>query len=207
MATATRKNVPLADELVCRILLFLSPREILRLRPVCSFLVPCRALRILPPQVSKYFDDITRDRQLWVTLYANACLPRPPGPFEWQSTLFLERTLVSSERTSLTWTSPPTLNTVARIQGPRFTPQGSSDMPSWHFVLGRLFIWCEETMIFAQDLDIGTRTLLWKNPTPIQYSSIEALSLNHHDGERIYVAFPDAVENRYARFLMHVHIL
>ena len=80
-------------------------------------------------------------------------------------------------------------------------------MPSWHFLLGRLFVWCEETMIFAQDLDTGARILLWKNPTPIQYSSIEALSLNHHDGERVYIAFPDAVEDRHPRFLMYMHIV
>ena len=40
-------------------------------------------------------------------MYADARLPRPPGPFSWQLTEFLQRNLVCSARLAQRWTSQP----------------------------------------------------------------------------------------------------
>ncbi|KAG9310817.1 hypothetical protein JVU11DRAFT_8670 [Chiua virens] len=77
-------------EIICHVLCFLTPCDILRLRAV-----------------SKQFRDITYTPSLWRTLYANARLPRPPGPFYSQSVHLLERTLVKSERLAQSWTAQP----------------------------------------------------------------------------------------------------
>ena len=92
-------------EIIFRILLFLSPHELIhlqRVRPsqLASFL--------LTSYMSKQFRAIIDDRTFWKTLYADAHLPRPPGPFSWQSTGFLQRTLVRSARLAQRWTSKPT---------------------------------------------------------------------------------------------------
>ncbi|KAG6373546.1 hypothetical protein JVT61DRAFT_6189 [Boletus reticuloceps] len=179
MVSVTRKRVIYSPTIAPHILICLSPRDIIRLR-----------------LVSKFFNGVTRDRRLWCLLYARACLPRPPGPFEWQPLSFHERALINSARTSLTWTLRPTLDGLALIQGPRLTPRGVLKIQPWRFLLGRLLVWCEESSIFAHDIDTATRMVVWTNLTPIPCSSIEAASLNHQDGERVYIAFGDAVENK-----------
>ncbi|KAF9232368.1 hypothetical protein BU15DRAFT_67530 [Melanogaster broomeanus] len=88
-------------ELICHILSFLSPREIVRLR-----------------RTSKQFHDITYNRAIWKTVYANAPLLRPAGPFPYQSTQFLEHTLIHSERVAQTWTSQP-VKTISRVLEPK----------------------------------------------------------------------------------------
>ena len=40
-------------------------------------------------------------------MYAAAYFPRPPGPFAWQSTKFLQRALLQSARLAHCWTSQP----------------------------------------------------------------------------------------------------
>lgn len=58
-------------------------------------------------QVSKLFHDVTRDPLIWKTIYASARVPRPPGPFPYQSTRFLAQTLTRSERLAERWTTQP----------------------------------------------------------------------------------------------------
>ncbi|KAG6373529.1 hypothetical protein JVT61DRAFT_6171 [Boletus reticuloceps] len=77
-------------EVISHILFFLSPQQVVRLRVV-----------------SKQFHDITYGRAIWTTLYMNAPLPRPPGPFPSQTVQFLEHTLVQSERLAHSWTTQP----------------------------------------------------------------------------------------------------
>ena len=67
-------------------------------------------------QVSKQFHAIVNDPIIWRALYADAALPRPPGPFSWQSGKFLQRTLVQSEHLDQRWTSQPTNVVSTRIQ-------------------------------------------------------------------------------------------
>ncbi|KAG9311886.1 hypothetical protein JVU11DRAFT_8142 [Chiua virens] len=55
--------------------------------------------------VSKQFRDLSCDIGLWRSLYANACVPRPPGPFLWQTYDTLQDILLRSEQLDRTWTS------------------------------------------------------------------------------------------------------
>ncbi|KAF8549339.1 hypothetical protein OG21DRAFT_1515339 [Imleria badia] len=68
-------------ETVCNILRYSGPRDVVRWRAV-----------------SKWFRDITYDASIWKYLYANSCLPRPSGPFPFQSTAYLEQALLRTER-------------------------------------------------------------------------------------------------------------
>jgi hypothetical protein len=75
------------------------PRDVIRWRtvslPSVSRITSFRQ-RVRSPfrQVSKWFQAITRDREIWKVLYSNAPVARPPGPFPSQSTTSLERALV-----------------------------------------------------------------------------------------------------------------
>ncbi|KAF8141945.1 hypothetical protein EV363DRAFT_39665 [Boletus edulis] len=91
MDYTTSKVAPvLPVEITYQILLLLDPHELIHLQ-----------------RVSKQFHAINNDSTLWRTVYAGAHLPRPPGPFPWQSTDFLRRTLVQSARLAQRWTSQP----------------------------------------------------------------------------------------------------
>ncbi|KAF9238513.1 hypothetical protein BU15DRAFT_75210 [Melanogaster broomeanus] len=91
------RQVALPTEVICHFLLFLSPREIVRLG-----------------QISKHFRDLVYDPVIWKALYATARLPRPPGPFPSQSVQFLAYNLVHSERLAETWTSQP-VKVISRV--------------------------------------------------------------------------------------------
>ncbi|KAG9312549.1 hypothetical protein JVU11DRAFT_6944 [Chiua virens] len=145
------------DEIVFDILQFLKPLDIIRLR-----------------LVSKQFNGVTRDARLWRILYTNSRLPRPSGPFLWQSRQFLERTLIHSERISQTWTSEP-IRIVSSLHGPRIPSNPSPVSTSFDFIFGRLFIWCEGNQILTQDVDTGIGRLLWEGCEPI--SSLDTCSL------------------------------
>ncbi|KAF8421880.1 hypothetical protein L210DRAFT_3572369 [Boletus edulis BED1] len=142
MVSVTRKRVIFSPTMAPRILICLSPRDIIRLR-----------------LVSRYFNGITRDKRMWRILYARACLPRPPGPFEWQPLSFHEQVLIHSARTSLTWTLRPILNGLTLIQGPRFTSRGVPKIQPWHFLLGRLLVHCNSNQWQAtRDMRISIDT-------------------------------------------------
>ncbi|KAF9236739.1 hypothetical protein BU15DRAFT_63783 [Melanogaster broomeanus] len=119
------RKVTIPLEVICHILCFMSPREIVRAR-----------------RISKQLHDVTYDSEIWKTVYANwsTRLPLPAGPFPSQSTRFLEHTLVQSERLAQTWTSQP-VKTISRV------PDRLNQMyyPRlhllWTVVLGRWFIW------------------------------------------------------------------
>ncbi|KAG8215764.1 hypothetical protein J3R82DRAFT_7663 [Butyriboletus roseoflavus] len=155
-------------EIIFFILHFLKPREVIRLR-----------------LVSKQFNSVTHDARLWRTLYASSRLPRPAGPFPWQSTQFLEHVLIHSARVSRTWTSQP-ISVVSRVQGPRISTKPSPVSTSFDFLFGRLFIWCEGEQLLAQDLETGAGRLIWEAAEPI--SSLDACSLTFPDAERVFIA-------------------
>ncbi|KAF8838228.1 hypothetical protein BDN67DRAFT_107343 [Paxillus ammoniavirescens] len=125
-------------EVICQILGFLSPREIVRLRTV-----------------SKQFRDITYDPAIWKSVYANARLPRPPGPFPSQSTQFLEHTLLQSDRLAQTWTSCP-VQVISWTLGPKLPSQ-----LKWNVLDGRWLVWRETTQFLCHDLDTGSRQILY----------------------------------------------
>ncbi|KIJ19575.1 hypothetical protein PAXINDRAFT_96861 [Paxillus involutus ATCC 200175] len=158
--------VTLPVEVICRILGFLSPREIICLRTI-----------------SKQFRDITYDSAIWKTVYANACLPHPPGPFPSQSTKFLEHTLLQSERLAQTWTSHP-VKVISRVLGPKL----SMSQPEWSVLDGKWLVWREETQILCHDFDTGSHQILWEGNLDLVYSGAGACSVTSVDGRRVYIA-------------------
>ncbi|KAF9236737.1 hypothetical protein BU15DRAFT_76698 [Melanogaster broomeanus] len=116
------RQVTIPLEVICHILCFMSPRDIVRARRL---------------GVSKQLHDVTYDSEIWKTVYANwsTRLPLPPGPFPSQSTQFLEHALVQSERLAQTWTSQP-VKTISRVLPlePDILPQ---DPVLWTVIRGR----------------------------------------------------------------------
>ncbi|KAF9243100.1 hypothetical protein BU15DRAFT_59973 [Melanogaster broomeanus] len=158
------RQVEFPVEVICHILCFMSPREIVRLR-----------------RISKQFRDITYDRAVWKSVYANARFPRPPGPFAYQSTQFLEHTLVQSERLAQTWTSQP-IKVISRTLVP---PRFYSVQPQWTVLSGRWLIWCETTQLLWRDLDGGSPQVLWDGDVQLVY--FDACLVTSVDAQRIYV--------------------
>ncbi|KIJ19574.1 hypothetical protein PAXINDRAFT_8059 [Paxillus involutus ATCC 200175] len=159
------RQVVLPVEVICQILGFLSPREIVRLRTV-----------------SKQFRDIAYDAAIWKTVYTNARLPRPPGPFPSQSTQFLEHTLLQSERLAQTWTSCP-VKVISRTLGPKLPSQ-----LKWSVLDGRWLVWRETTQFLCHDLDTGSRQILWEGNLDLSYFGAGACSVTSVDGRRVYIA-------------------
>jgi hypothetical protein len=99
-------------------------------------------------QVSKQFYDLTYDHAIWKTLYTNARLPRPPGPFPSQTIQFLERTLVQSERLAHSWTTQP-MGAISSIES------GYTHFPvPPKIIYGKWLVSCESSSKFVvHDLD------------------------------------------------------
>lgn len=154
--------------------------------------------------MSKQFSGVTRDARLWRAFYINSRLPRPSGPFLWQSAQFHEHVLIHSARVSQTWTSQP-ISVASRVQGPRISTKPSPVSTSSDFLFGRLFIWCEGEQLLAQDLETGAGRLLWESSEPI--SSLNACSLTLPDAERVFIALRHVDEPISHRTPMHVHFL
>ncbi|KAH0834286.1 hypothetical protein J3R83DRAFT_11655 [Lanmaoa asiatica] len=153
-------------ELVCRILCFLGPRNVLQLR-----------------LVSKLFRDITYDPVIWKTIYANARLPRPPGPFPSQPTRFLEQTLIRSERLAKYWTTQPiqaVSNTQIRL--------GGSPLGYPRIIGGRWLTTLESyKQIVFHDIETHSRQVLWEDTRMI--TSWDACSVPSAGGLLVYIVF------------------
>ncbi|KAF8449357.1 hypothetical protein L210DRAFT_2661149 [Boletus edulis BED1] len=140
MDYTTSKVAPvLPVEITYQILILLDPHELIHLQ-----------------RVSKQFHAIINDSTLWRTVYAGAHLPRPPGPFPWQSTDFLRRTLVQSARLAQRWTSQP-----IRILSRHSLPLAYYDDCRW--VCGRWLILRESTkQLVSHDVDTGFEQTLYQ---------------------------------------------
>ncbi|KAF8838156.1 hypothetical protein BDN67DRAFT_971963 [Paxillus ammoniavirescens] len=160
------QSLPFPVEVICKILSFANALDIVRLRTV-----------------SKQFCDIVHDPQLWKTLYVNACVLRPPGPFPWQSIEFLERTLVQSEQLSRKWTSG-SLKVTARAL-PSLNPT------DWDLLFGRWLIWTDDTTnLRSHDLDTGAEQVLWQVEDS-STSSFAACPTTSVDGRMINIILYD----------------
>ncbi|KAG6374522.1 hypothetical protein JVT61DRAFT_4570 [Boletus reticuloceps] len=158
----------LPPEVISHILSFLSPQEVVWLRVV-----------------SKQFRDISYDRAIWTTLYRNAPLPRPPGPFPSQTVQFLERTLVQSERLAHSWTTQP----MEEISSVGIRPHGALDF--YAIVYGRWLIGCErysKVKIVAYDLEAGSHPyqVLWEH---YMHYSCDACPVVSSSGPLVHVLF------------------
>ncbi|KAF8548843.1 hypothetical protein OG21DRAFT_668791 [Imleria badia] len=114
-------------------------------------------------------------------MYADALLPRPPGPFPWQSTKFLQRTLVQSARLARRWTSQP-INIISR-----YSLRVPSEIESSEWVGGRWLLTCiEMKQLVSRDLDTGSEQLLCQSDD--QWVSWSATScLMSTRGHLVYV--------------------
>ncbi|KAF8553182.1 hypothetical protein OG21DRAFT_1497848 [Imleria badia] len=119
-------------ETVCRILRYSSPRDLVRWRAV-----------------SKWFCAITYDASIWRYLYTNSCLPRPPGPFPFQSTVYLEQALLRTERLARSWMTRPMRDvSLVELQVEQ-QPRGVIRLLSGRFLIG-----CESASRFVlHDVD------------------------------------------------------
>ncbi|KAF8554424.1 hypothetical protein OG21DRAFT_1095706 [Imleria badia] len=121
---------------------------------IFSFLSACEIVRLR--QVPKKFWDITHNSALWKYIYANSRFLLPPGPYSWQSTQYLERTVVQSELVSKTWTSQP-LKELSHT----LTSWKQMQHISWTVVFGRWCIYLREKTIQCHDIDTDTHYPLY----------------------------------------------
>lgn len=120
---------------------------------------------------------------IWKTIYANARLPRPPGPFPFQSTRFLEQTLLRSERLGEYWTTQPiqaVSSTQIRLVGPSL---------GYPRILGGKWLLTFESFkqIVLHDVETRSRQVVWEDTGLI--TSWDACSVMSDGGLLIYVVF------------------
>lgn len=137
-------------------------------------------------QVSKQFYDLTSDHAIWKTLYTNARLPRPPGPFPSQTIQFLEHTLVQSERLAHSWTTQPMGDISSVGSGYTHFPVAPK------IIYGKWLVGCDSSSKFVvHDLDskAGPHSyqFLWESASPIY--SWDACSVVSTNGLLIHVVF------------------
>ncbi|KAF8554425.1 hypothetical protein OG21DRAFT_1095400 [Imleria badia] len=152
---------------------------------IFSFLTSCEVVRLR--QVSKKFRDITHNRALWRVIYANARLLLPRGPFPWQSTQYLERTLLESELISKTWTSQP-LKQLSRTSTSWKLEQGRGIL--WSMVFGRWCIFLHGETIKYRDIDTNTYHFLYDGTAHpgFQFTAGAAAGIN---GKHVYLLLAD----------------
>ncbi|KAF8554427.1 hypothetical protein OG21DRAFT_1497072 [Imleria badia] len=152
---------------------------------IFSFLSPCEIVRLR--QVSKKFRDITHSHSLWRKIYANACLLLPPGPFSWQSTRYLERTLVQSELVSKTWTSQP----LRQLSHTLTSWKRESDRAiTWAVIFGRWCIFLQEKIIRCHDIDTDTYHSLYDGTAHPGFQFMVATAAGV-SGKRVYLLLAD----------------
>lgn len=189
--TTSQGSTALPVETIYHILCLVGPQDLVHLRAV-TFSLPlspcvCRSRASLSHstmsfQVSKLFREIIHEPAFWRTVYATARLPLPPGPFPWQSTHFLQRTLVYSARLANTWTTEP-LTLISRkiYTGPR-----SIDEDRFQWVCGRWLIVSKDMkQLRSRDVETGSERVLWDHGSFANWGSTSVVI---SQGHFIYVA-------------------
>ena len=126
---------------------------------------------------------MTHNHALWKDTYANlkTRLLLPPGPYSWQSTQYLERTLVQSELISKTWASQP-LKELLHTS----TSWKREQRISWTVVFGRWCIFLEGKTIQCHDTDLDTHHLLYDGTAHSEFR-FTACTTADVSGERVYL--------------------
>ncbi|KAF8548769.1 hypothetical protein OG21DRAFT_684604 [Imleria badia] len=153
-------------ETVCHILRYSSPRDVVRWRAV-----------------SRWFCAITYDASIWRCLYANSCLPRPSGPFPFQSAMYLEQALVRTERLAQSWMTRP-MRDVSHVElRVEQQPRGCIKLLSGRFLVG-----CESASRFVlHDVDADAEShasqkqVIWEQEEPVL--AWDASSMTTEDGQ------------------------
>lgn len=118
---------------------------------------------------------------VWKTIYANARLPRPPGPFPSQSTRFLEQTLIRSERLADCWTTRP----IQAVSSTRIR-LGGSPLGHPRIIGGKWLLTFESyKQIVFYDVETHYRQVLWEDTGSI--TSWDVCSVMSAGGPLVYV--------------------
>ena len=157
-------------ELICEILSYTSPLDVVRWRTVSLFslggmrVAVSYSLSPLSGKVSKWVCAISHDPEIWKALYVNAPFLRPSGPFH---TVSFERAFVQSARLAQSWTTQR-LRTVSRVSVP-FDGCVKGDR---HLVGGRWLIVCQLHRRFVlydtnANAETGGPQVLWEQTQDI----------------------------------------
>ncbi|KAF8555899.1 hypothetical protein OG21DRAFT_1495922 [Imleria badia] len=119
--------------------------------------------------VSRWFCAITYDASIWRCLYTNSCLPRPPGPFPFQSTTYLEKALLRTERLTQSWMTQP-MRDVSHVELLiEQNPRGRIELLGGRFLVG-----CESASRFVlHDIDADAephahrKQVIWEQEEPV----------------------------------------
>ncbi|KAF9226257.1 hypothetical protein BS17DRAFT_536056 [Gyrodon lividus] len=133
-------------------------------------------------QVCKVFEHLLSDDLFWRSLYRQTSLLRPPGPFQGQSTTFLQNALVSSARVVRNW-PPNTLSPTPRIgktfriyHGFRFSK----------LLSGRWLIAGDKQLIWCYDLRNPIPRVLYRPHLVANF--FQCVSTTNHKGEFVVFA-------------------
>ena len=115
-------------------------------------------------------------------MYTNAPLPRPPRPLPFQSSRYLEDTLLRSERLARSWTTEP-MQEISSVEIP--IDQGES-LGYPKVLCGKWCIYCESSTKFVlRNVDSNTCTpqVLWEDVPSI--TCWDAHSVISADGQLV----------------------
>ncbi|KAH7919050.1 hypothetical protein BV22DRAFT_1199714 [Leucogyrophana mollusca] len=113
-------------------------------------------------QVSQRLFQVTQHRAVWHDAYSQSALPRPPGPFTWQSTQQLEYGLITTAKVERNWppqvASPITSHKVTLAAGGR----------QFYLVFGRWILAGGRNEVLCYDLDARGGEV---NPTRVHFAA------------------------------------
>lgn len=118
---------------------------------------------------------------IWKIIYANARVPRPPGPFPSQSTRFLEQTLIRSELLAESWATQP----IKAVSSTQIRLEGSA-LGHPRIIGGRWLLTFESyRQIVLHNIETHSRQVLWEDTGLI--TSWDACSVTSAGGLLVYV--------------------
>ncbi|KAJ7578100.1 hypothetical protein C8J56DRAFT_1170471 [Mycena floridula] len=123
----------LPDDVLLRIIYFLNPVHIIRLRLVCS-----------------RFQALTRERTVWISAHRNPDLFIWPEPLSPLSDAELERKVVHAAKLGASWLSckPSVVRTTSTTRMHRY------EMNSTHILLGRYLVIARQSVCSVYDLEL-----------------------------------------------------
>ncbi|KAG1741521.1 uncharacterized protein EDB91DRAFT_1130907 [Suillus paluster] len=140
-------------------------------------------------KVSKLFHRLLHDEWYWRTSYKRRRIPRPPGPFEGQSTTYLREILVRSARVQHNW--PP----FARSPNPTSRVTLQSAKQNLSIIQGRWLITGDSPLLLCYDTcssdpDWDTSPQVFYQPH-LQANFFRCVSVTAEDGQELIFAVSD----------------
>lgn len=138
---------------------------------------------------------------IWKIIYANARVPRPPGPFPSQSTRFLEQTLIRSELLAESWATQP----IKAVSSTQIRLEGSA-LGHPRIIGGRWLLTFESyRQIVLHNIETHSRQVLWEDTGLI--TCWDVCSVMSASGLLVYVVFRSEGWRApwYAVFLFMIH--